>query len=185
MAIIDKKRLSTGFVRAAGYADKLRRTLLAQNKGVVAPNETIRIAALINMKLFDILRDNNVDKGDVVRIMFDYDVVDENGKKTIKPHWDTFTIEIYKSAGTIEGIEPPEEIESKVESTGEWRELDYDEEIFGRLKLKAEEVIRTQNGYSIKGPDFEAEVIGKEKIRIKYTGPIDKSNEFFAEIIGT
>jgi len=183
MSIIEKKRLSTGFVRAAGYADKLRRTLLAQNKGVVAPNETIRVAALINMKLFDVLRENNVDKGDVVRIMFDYDILDDGGKKTIKPHWNTFTIEIYKSAGIIEGIEPPEETEVAT-GTGEWRELNYDEDIFGKLKLKAEEVIRTQNGYSIKGPNFEAEVIGKEKIRIKYTGPAEKASEFFAEIMG-
>lgn len=183
MSIIEKKRLSTGFVRAAGYADKLRRTLLAQNKGVVAPNETIRIAALINMKLFDTLRENNVDKSDVVRIMFNYDVVDEGGKKTIKPDWNTFTIEIYKNAGTIEGIEPPEEAEIQAD-TGEWRELDYNEEIFGKLKLKADEVIRTQNGYSIRGPNFEAEVIGREKIRIKYIGPSEKANEFFAEILG-
>ncbi len=185
MSIVEKKRLSTGFVRAAGYADKLRRTLLAQNKGVIASNETVRIAALINMKLFEVLREKNVEKGDVVRIMFDYDIVEENGKKTIKPHWDTFTIEIYKNAGVIEGITPPEEVERPTAVAGEWREFDYDEDLFTKLKLKANEVIRIQEGYSLKGSDFEAEVIGTDKIRIKYIGPEDKVNDFFAEILGS
>lgn len=184
MSVVEKKRLSTGFVRAAGYADKLRRTLLAQNKGVVSPNETIRVAAIINMKLFDVLRENNVEKGDVVRIIFDYDVVDEGGKKTIKPHWDTFTIEIYKSSSLIEGIQPPEEIEASRDIVGEWREFGFDDDLFMKLKLKAEEVIKTSEGYSLKGRDFEAEVLGKEKIRIKYTGPAEKANAFFADLLG-
>jgi len=182
----ERKRLSTGYVRAAGYADKLRRTLLAQNKGVVEPNETVRVAAIINMRLFDVLREHNVDKRDVVRIMFNYDVVEEGGKRTIKVDWNSMTIEIYKSAGVIEGVTPPEEVERAAVTAvaGEWREFEYDEDIFTKLKLKADEVIRTPQGYSLKGPNFEAEVIGKEKIRIKYTGPEEEVNEFYAEILG-
>ncbi len=186
MAPEEKMRLSTGFVRAAGYADKLRRTLLAQTKGIVQPNETVRTAAIINMRLFDVLRENNVEKGDVVRIMFNYEIVEEDGKKTIKVDWDSMTIEVYKNAGTIEGIKPPEEVERAVATAvvGEWREFEYDEDVFARLKLRAEEVIKTSTGYTMKGPDFEAEVLGKEKIRIKYTGPENKVNEFYAEILG-
>ena len=179
------KRLSTGFIRAAGYADKLRRTMLAQTKGLVDAKEAIRVAALINMRLFDVLQENNVDKGDVVRIMFNYRITSENGRK-ISVDWDSMIIEVYKSSGVIQGITPPEEIETteKTAIVGEWREFEYDEDVFKRLKLKAEEITKTETGYIFKGADFEAEIIGKEKIRIRYTGPEEKVNEFYAEILG-
>ena len=186
MSSEEKKRLSTGFVRAAGYADKLRRTLLAQTKGTVEPREAVRVAALINMRLFDVLRENNVEKSDVVRIIFDYSIVEENGKRKIEVDWNSMTIEVFKSAGTIQGVTPPEEVEAAARTAvaGEWREFEYDDEVFMRLKLKADEVIKTDEGYSLKGSDFEAEVIDKKSIRIRYTGPEERVNEFYAEILG-
>lgn len=184
----EKIRLSTGFVRAAGYANKLRRTLLAQTRGKIEANEAIRVAALINMRLFEVLQENNVDKADVVRIIFYYTITDAGGKKTISVDWDSFSIEVYKNAGVIEGITPPKETElpapEPVPQVGEWREIDYNDNIFMKLKIKADEILKTAQGYSLKGPNFEAEVVDKDKIRIKYTGPESEASTFYAEILG-
>jgi len=178
-------RLSTGFIRAAGYANKLRRTLIALTKGIIEPAEAARKAAVINMRLFDVFREKGIEKGDVVRILFEFDIVEKEGKKDINIDWSTMTIEVYKNAGVITGITPPEEVAAAAQTAvaGEWREFDYDEDIFKRLKLKAEEVIKTDKGYTLRASDFEAEVIDKERIRIKYTGPPEKVNEFYVEIL--
>ncbi|MHA1617130.1 MAG: single- stranded DNA-binding family protein [Candidatus Njordarchaeales archaeon] len=183
----ERMRLSTGFVRAAGYANKLRRTLIALTKGIIEPAEAARKAAVINMRLFDVFREKGIDKGDVVRIIFEFDIVDKDGKKDIQVDWNTMSIEVYKNAGVITGITPPEEVAAEAQTAvvGEWREFEYDDEIFKKLKLKAEEIIKTDTGYTLRASDFEAEVIDKEKIRIKYTGPPEKVNEFYVEVLSS
>ena len=82
--------MSTGFVRAAGYADKVRRVLFATVKGI-DPQEIVRASAEFNMKVFDKLQEMKVDKSDVVRIMCDYEI--KEGK--IEWKWDTLNIEVY------------------------------------------------------------------------------------------
>ncbi|MHA1709713.1 MAG: single- stranded DNA-binding family protein [Candidatus Baldrarchaeia archaeon] len=82
--------MSTGFVRAAGYADKVRRVLFATAKGV-EPQEIVRASAEFNMKVFEILQEKKVDKSDVVRIRCDYEIKD--GK--IEWKWDTLELEVY------------------------------------------------------------------------------------------
>lgn len=90
--------LSTGLVIAGAYADKLRRTLFAQLRGDVksgklSNQEVARGAAEINQLLFHILvEDLKVEKGDVVRVKIDYDVVDGSVK------WDlsSLTVEAFK-----------------------------------------------------------------------------------------
>jgi len=179
----ERIRLSTGFVRAAGYADKIRRTFFALTKGKgVSPQEVVRTTARINMRLFDIFREKNIDKADVVRVIFEFEITED---KKLSIDWSTVTVEVYKYTETIEGISPPEEVEAEAKTAvvGEWRNFEYDESIFKQLKLKAEEFKKTDYGYYLAGPDFEAEVHDKEKIRIKYTGPPDKVNEFWSDIL--
>ncbi|HIQ13939.1 MAG TPA: DUF2258 domain-containing protein [Thermoprotei archaeon] len=90
--------LSTGFVIAGVYADKLRRTLFAQlrndvKEGRLSNQEVARAAAEINQLLFHILvEDLKIGKGDVVRVKVDYEVVDGSVK------WDlsTLSVEAFK-----------------------------------------------------------------------------------------
>lgn len=89
-------QFSTGLIIAAGYANKLRRTMIAVTKGIMKPEDAAREAARLNMILFDILRENGVEKDDVVRIRFTFEVVEGSEENKIAVDWDTFTIEIYK-----------------------------------------------------------------------------------------
>jgi len=82
--------LSTGFVRAAGYADKVRRVLFARAKGL-DPQEIVKAAAEFNMKIFDVMQERKVDKNDVVRIRCDFTIKD--GK--IEWNWDSLELEVY------------------------------------------------------------------------------------------
>lgn len=85
-------------VIAGAYAKKLRRTLFAQLRdaikdGSVTNQEVARAAAEMNQILYQILIDDlGLDKGDVVRIVVDYDV--DGGKVVWK--LDTLTIEAFK-----------------------------------------------------------------------------------------
>jgi len=82
--------MSTGFVRAAGYADKVRRVMFARAKGV-DPKEIVRASAEFNQKLFDILQEKGVKKDDVVRIKCDFDIKDGQ----IVWNFDTLQLEVY------------------------------------------------------------------------------------------
>ena len=90
-------RLSSGYVRVSGYADKIRRTLFAQvrdqiKSGVLDSRQVAYRAAQLNRLLFEVLVDTlGLRKGDVVRVMIDYEVADGD----IKFNWDTLTIEVY------------------------------------------------------------------------------------------
>ncbi|MCD6157671.1 MAG: DUF2258 domain-containing protein [Euryarchaeota archaeon] len=86
--------LSTGFIIAAGYANKIRRTAFAQMKDYADAREIVRATAALNMALFDVLREFNVDKTDVVRIRISYRIFD--GKISWDP--DTLEVEIFKRA---------------------------------------------------------------------------------------
>ncbi len=97
--------LSTGLIRAAGYARKARRVLFATAKDV-DPKEVVRASAEFNMKLFEKLREMGVRKEDVIRIRCDFDIIEENGEKKIVWNWDTLDIEVYvKGVGRGETIE--------------------------------------------------------------------------------
>ncbi|RLG64108.1 hypothetical protein DRO02_04960 [archaeon] len=97
--------LSTGFIRAAGYARKARRVLFATARNVDS-KEVVRASAEFNMKLFERLQEMGVRKEDIVRIRCDFDIVEENGEKKIVWNWDTLDIEVYvKGVGRGETIE--------------------------------------------------------------------------------
>ena len=102
------QRLSTGLVIAGAYADKVRRTLFAQAKGLgVDAREVVRAAAELNRVLFKILVESlKLDKGDVVRVRIEYDVRD--GRIV----WDyrSLQVEAFRRV-------PDEEVQRKVEET--------------------------------------------------------------------
>lgn len=90
--------LSTGFIIAGAYADKVRKTLFAQlrehvKRGDVSSQEVARAAAELNRALYHILVERlKSDKGDVVRARIEYDI--EDGKLTWK--YDTLQLEVFK-----------------------------------------------------------------------------------------
>lgn len=85
--------LNIGTIIAGAYADKVRRTLFAITKNIQPPlkNEDVAYAsAILNQTLYKILVEKlKIDKGDVVRIVIDFEIKD--GK--IEWKYDTLKIE--------------------------------------------------------------------------------------------
>jgi hypothetical protein len=104
-------RLSSGFVIAGAYADKIRRTVFAQlrdaiKEGTLKSNEVAFGIAQLNKLLYSILVEGiKVDKGDVVRVVIEYEVVP--GK--IEWKLDTLKVEVFRRV-------PDEEVRKVVES---------------------------------------------------------------------
>jgi hypothetical protein len=102
-------QLSTGFVIAGAYADKLRRVLFAQlrdeiKKGNIENRQVAYRAGELNRLLFEILVNKlKLDKGDVVRIRIEYDVKDGD----IVWKLDTLRVEAFRRI-------PDEEVEKAV-----------------------------------------------------------------------
>ncbi len=91
-------RMSTGFVRAAIYDDKVRKVLFAITKKIGIPeHEVLRAAADFNKKIFDELQKRGIGKRDVVRISCDFDIKDGS----IVWNWDTLSIEAYKESEEV------------------------------------------------------------------------------------
>ena len=105
-------QLSTGLVIAGAYADKVRRVLFAQLRDKIKAGEltnqlVAQKAGELNRLLFDILVNKlKVDKGDVVRIRIEYDVVNGN----IVWNLNTLRIEAFKRI-------PDNEVEKAVKET--------------------------------------------------------------------
>lgn len=172
------KNFSSGLVIAAGYANKIRRTLLAQTKGLVDPKEAVRASALINQHLFNIFREKGIDKQDVVRVRFVYRIKD--GK--IEVDWNTLTIEHYKKHAVLENIPAPEHgAEEVIENV---REIEWDEKVFKALKAESEEIDKEDSKWIIKGKNWIAEAIEGEKIIIKYTGTLGEFGDWLRNILG-
>jgi len=85
-------RISSGLVIAGAYADKLRRVMFAMAKGKASPKEIVRATGVLNSTLFEVFREVGVDKGDVVRITIEFEIV--NG--TIEWKWDALEIQHYR-----------------------------------------------------------------------------------------
>ena len=90
--------LSSGLVIAGAYADKIRRTLFAQlkdhiRKGEITAQEVARAAGELNRILYEILVDRlRIDKGDVVRVRIEYDVIDSK----VKWNYNSLSIEVFR-----------------------------------------------------------------------------------------
>ncbi|AJC72518.1 hypothetical protein X802_10415 [Thermococcus guaymasensis DSM 11113] len=128
-------KLSTGYVRASGYAHKVRRVLFALTRGKVDPKEVIRAAGELNQRIFERLLELKVDKADVVRITVPFEI--EDGRIV----WDygNLKIEVYKKGEEERLAKALEEVEERE------RELDQRireiEETALRLKEIAEELL--------------------------------------------
>ena len=90
--------LSTGYVIAGAYADKVRRVLFAQlremiKRGEIDNSTVARRAGELNRLLFDIIVNRlGLDKGDVVRVRIEYTI--EN--RDIKWSLETLRIEAFR-----------------------------------------------------------------------------------------
>ncbi|MEM1646499.1 MAG: DUF2258 domain-containing protein [Ignisphaera sp.] len=106
-------RLSSGFVIAGAYADKIRRTMFAQMRDYVRKDkewgQRIALAiAQLNRFLYTILVEQlKIDKGDVIRVRIDYDIDEQN--KSISWRWDTMIVEAFKRI-------PQEEVDKLVKT---------------------------------------------------------------------
>ncbi len=109
------EKLFTGFVRAAGYAKKVRKALFAAIKGRVETQEVIRASAELNQKIFEKMQELNVEKSDVVTIEIEFEV--KNGK--IEWNYDSLKIEVFKKEEEeklSKAVEEAEKIEGELES---------------------------------------------------------------------
>ncbi|ASJ11236.1 hypothetical protein A3L12_07990 [Thermococcus sp. P6] len=128
-------RLSTGFVRASGYAHKVRRVLFALTKKKVDPGEVLRAAGELNQRIFERFQELGVDRGDVVRITVPFRI--ENG--SILWDYEGLNVEVYRKdreKNLAMAMEEVEERERELENTV--KEL---EELALRLKETVEDMI--------------------------------------------
>ncbi|AEH24296.1 single- stranded DNA-binding family protein [Pyrococcus yayanosii] len=100
-------KLMTGYVRASGYANKVRRVLFAITRGKVNPEEVVRAAGELNQSIFEKFREVGVKKEDVVRISVDFEIQD--GK--IIWNYDSLQIEVYRKEEEERLAQAMEEIE--------------------------------------------------------------------------
>ncbi|HIP63155.1 MAG TPA: DUF2258 domain-containing protein [Archaeoglobus profundus] len=127
-------KLSSGYIIVGAYADKVRRTLFAQLKEHIKnkeidPQDVAKASAELNKLLYEILVNKlKLDKGDVVRIMIEYELVDN------QVNWklETLKIEVFKrvpeeqvkpviedAISRIEELEEIEEAKFEIEKAGE------------------------------------------------------------------
>lgn len=114
-----ERHLSTGYVWAAVYADKIRRTIYAQLKDLIKENKALREQiprdiAQLNVALYRVLVDNlKLNKTDLVRIRINYRI------KENRIEWlpETLTIEAFKRI-------PEEEVSRYLEELkASWKEF--------------------------------------------------------------
>lgn len=109
------EKLFTGFVRAAGYARKVRKALFAALKNKVEAKEVVRASAELNQKIFEKMQEMQVDKSDVVTIEVGFEV--KNGK--IEWNYDSLRIEVFKKEEEeklSKAMEEVEKIENELEN---------------------------------------------------------------------
>lgn len=128
-------RLSTGFVRASGYAYKVRRVLFALTRGKVDPKEVVRAAGELNQHIFEKLGELGVEKSDVIRITVPFNI--EDGK--IEWDYENLKIEVYKKSEEEKLAMAMEEIEEREKALEEQiKEL---EELALQLKETSEKIL--------------------------------------------
>lgn len=137
-------RLSTGYVRASGYAHKVRRVLFALTGGKVDPKEVVRAAGELNQYIFERLVGMKVDKADVVRITIPFAIKD--GK--VIWDYDKLNIEVYRReeeerlAKALEEVEEREkELEEKITEIEEVAQKlrEFSEELLEKIERLKEE----------------------------------------------
>ena len=128
-------KLSTGYVRASGYAHKVRRVLFALVRKKVDPKEIIRASGELNMKIFEELQKLNVSKEDVVRITVDFQIKDGS----IVWDYDSLKIEVYRKSEEEKLAKAMEEVEERERELEE--KIKEIEEVALSLKRLSDELI--------------------------------------------
>lgn len=98
-------KLSTGVVQANSYARKIRSVLYAMTKDKLESSKTSKKASEINQFLLKVFREKDIDKDDVVRVRFEFEI--KRGELSID--WSTAEIEVYKKERVISGLTGPKE----------------------------------------------------------------------------
>jgi hypothetical protein len=130
-------RLSSGYIIVGAYADKIRRTLFAQLRDKIKSKEidskeVARAAAELNKLLYEILVNKlGLDKGDVVRIIVEYDVADDR----INWNLETLKIEVFKRVPEEEVKRIIEDAISRIEELEEIEEAKFEVEKAGETDL--------------------------------------------------
>lgn len=128
-------RLSTGYVRASGYAHKVRRVLFALTRGKVDPKEVVRAAGELNQRIFEKLQELGADKSDVIRVTIPFSI--EEG--TIKWDYENLNIEVYRKGEEERLAKAMEEVEERERELEE--KIKEIENLATNLKNMAEELI--------------------------------------------
>ncbi|MEM0457883.1 MAG: DUF2258 domain-containing protein [Sulfolobales archaeon] len=192
-----ERRLSTGYVWAATYADKIRRTVYAQLKDLIKENKVLREQvprdiAQLNSALYKlIVEDLKMGKTDLVRIRINY-VIKDNSIEW-KP--ETLTVEAFRRI-------PQEEVNQHVDRLrSSWKEAlavgvayrfeelgrTEDEDVVYMIKLGESEAgaimvtVLDNEIYVKRGALIYPNPIVFEKVRVKLDEK--KPEEVFSEII--
>ncbi len=130
-------RLSSGYIIVGAYADKIRRTLFAQLRDKIKSKEldskiVAKAAADLNKLLYEILVNKlKLDKGDVVRIMIQYEV----SEGEIRWNLDSLKIEVFKRVPEEEVRPIIEDAVSRMEELEEIEEAKFEVEKAGETDL--------------------------------------------------
>jgi hypothetical protein len=128
-------RLSTGYVRASGYAHKVRKVLFAITRGRVDPKEVVRAAGELNQHIFEKLQELGVEKSDVVRITVPFSIKEG----TIEWDYNGLEIEVYRKGEEENLAKAMEEVEERERELEERiKEL---EELALKLRETSEEIL--------------------------------------------
>ncbi len=128
-------KLSTGYVRASGYAHKVRRVLFALARKKVEPKEIIRASAELNQRIFEEFQKLNVSKEDVVRITVEFQIRDGS----IVWDYDSLRIEVYRKGEEERLAKAMEEVEERERELEE--KIRAIEEVALNLKKLTDELI--------------------------------------------
>jgi len=130
-------KLSSGYIIVGAYADKIRRTLFAQLKDHIKnkeidPKMVAKASGELNKLLYEILVNKlKLDKGDVVRVMVEYELAD--GEVVWK--LDTLKVEAFKRMPEEEIKPVVEDAISRMEELEEIEEMKFEIEKAGKTDL--------------------------------------------------
>jgi len=182
--------LRSGAVIVGAYAKKIRKTLFAQLKDKVkskeiGTQEVARAAGEINRILYILFVEKlKLDKGDVVRIVIDYDLVDNQ----IKWNYSTLKVECYRKVPEedinrylkeiLEGIEKISTVDVSEYSIKKVKETKLGDVIFEIYKDKKKTGIliatHIEDEVVVRGAVKEPPLL-ISKLRIKFEENVDKT----------
>ena len=182
--------LRSGAVIVGAYAKKIRKTLFAQLKDKVkskeiSTQEVARAAGEINRILYILFVEKlKLDKGDVVRVVIDYDLIDNQ----IKWNFSTLKIECYRKVPEedinrylkeiLEGIEKISTVDVSEYSIKKVKETKLGDIIFeiykNRKKVGILIATHIEDEVVVRGAIKEPPLL-ISKLRIKFEENIDKT----------